>query len=103
DPFITLGWLAGITSRVELGTTVAILPYRHPLQTARMVSNLDQLSGGRFIFGIGVGWAKQEFEAIAVAFDRRGRLTNEYLAAIESLWYNVVGYLEQEVVSVMYV
>jgi len=99
DPFITLGWLAGITSRVELGTTVAILPYRHPLQTARMVSNLDQLSGGRFIFGIGVGWAKQEFEALAVPFDRRGRLTNEYLAAIKTLWTNDVASFDGEFVS----
>src|SRR5262249_20044613 len=49
DPFVTLAWLAGLTKRIELGTTVTILPYRHPLQTARMAANIDQLSGGRFI------------------------------------------------------
>src|SRR5262245_18728427 len=82
DPFILLGWLAAITKKVELGTSVTILPYRHPLQTARLVENLDQLSGGRFILGVGIGWAKQEFEALGVPFDKRGVLTNEYLEAI---------------------
>src|SRR5262249_46065056 len=61
DPFVTPGWLAHVPRRVELGTTVVILPYRHPLHTARLVANVDRLSGGRFIFGVGVGWAKQEF------------------------------------------
>ena len=59
DPFTTLGWLAGLTRRVELGTTVIIIPYRHPLETARMAATLDRLSGGRLILGIGVGWAKE--------------------------------------------
>src|SRR5256886_16055209 len=72
DPFVTLGWLARVTQRVELGTTVVILPYRHPLHTARLTANVDQLSGGRFIFGVGVGWAKQEFETLGVPFERRG-------------------------------
>src|SRR5437773_11060240 len=60
DPFMTLAWLAAKTQRIELGTTVTILPYRHPLQTARITANLDQLSHGRLILGVGVGWAKQE-------------------------------------------
>src|SRR5437764_9279315 len=55
DPFVTLAWLAGTTKRIALGTSVIILPYRHPLQTARMSAVVDQLSGGRFIFGVGVG------------------------------------------------
>jgi probable F420-dependent oxidoreductase len=83
EPFTTLAWLAGITEKVEIGTTVAILPYRHPLQTARVVTSLDQLSGGRFIFGVGVGWAKQEFDALGVPFDRRGAMTDEYLSVIK--------------------
>jgi alkanesulfonate monooxygenase SsuD/methylene tetrahydromethanopterin reductase-like flavin-dependent oxidoreductase (luciferase family) len=84
DPFVTLAWLARVTRRVELGTTVVILPYRHPLHTARLAANLDRLSGGRFIFGIGVGWAKQEFEALGVPFERRGAMSNDYLAAIKT-------------------
>jgi probable F420-dependent oxidoreductase len=86
DPFVTLGWLARATKRVELGTTVVILPYRHPLYTARLTANIDQLSGGRFIFGVGVGWAKQEFATLGVPFERRGAMSNDYLAAIKTAW-----------------
>src|SRR5207302_1936826 len=86
DPFITLAWLAGTTTKIELGTTVTILPYRHPLQTARMAANIDQLSGGRFILGVGVGWAKQEFAALGVPFEHRGALANEYLEIIKKCW-----------------
>lgn len=86
DPFVTLAWLAGMTRRVELGTTVVIIPYRSPIQVARMSANLDQLSGGRFILGIGVGWAQQEFQALGVPFHQRGAITNDYLAAIKALW-----------------
>jgi len=86
DPFVTLAWLAQATKRVELGTTVVILPYRHPLQTARLGANVDRLSGGRFIFGVGVGWAKQEFAALGVPFERRGAMSNDYLAAIKAAW-----------------
>jgi probable F420-dependent oxidoreductase len=86
DPFVTLAWLARATTRVELGTTVVILPYRHPLLTARLAANVDRLSGGRFIFGVGVGWARQEFEALGVPFERRGAMSNDYLAAIKTAW-----------------
>ena len=71
---------------MELGTTVIILPYRHPLQVARLASNLDQLSQGRFIFGVGVGWAEQEFAALGVDFHRRGAMTDEYLDVIYRTW-----------------
>jgi probable F420-dependent oxidoreductase len=86
DPFTTLGWLASATRRIELGTTVIILPYRNPMLTARMAATVDRLSGGRFIFGVGVGWAKQEFEALGVPFTRRGAISNDYLEAIKTLW-----------------
>jgi probable F420-dependent oxidoreductase len=86
DPFVTLAWLARVTHRVELGTTVIVLPYRHPLHTARLVANLDRLIGGRFIFGVGVGWAKQEFETLGVPFERRGAVSDDYLAAIKTAW-----------------
>ncbi|HYB70452.1 MAG TPA: TIGR03619 family F420-dependent LLM class oxidoreductase [Candidatus Bathyarchaeia archaeon] len=86
DPFTTLGWLAGITRRVELGFTVIVLPYRHPLQTARMAANLDRLSGGRLIFGVGVGWARREFEVLGLPFERRGAMTDDYITAIKAAW-----------------
>jgi probable F420-dependent oxidoreductase len=86
EPFTTLAWLAGRTSTIELGTTVVILPYRHPLLTARMSSNLDQLCGGRLVLGIGVGWARTEFEALGAPFQRRGRVTDDYLGALHAHW-----------------
>ena len=90
DPFIALSWLAGSTSRVKLGTTVLIIPYRSPLLVARMSANLDQFSGGRLILGVGSGWAEQEFEALGVPFHERGAMTDDYLAAIKTLWTNDV-------------
>jgi probable F420-dependent oxidoreductase len=86
DPFTTLGWLAAQTRRVELGTTVVILPYRHPLLTARLGANLDRLCGGRFILGVGAGWARREFQALGLAFERRGAMSNEYLDVIRRCW-----------------
>ncbi len=86
DPFLSLAWLAAQTRSIEIGTTVIILPYRHPLQVARLASNLDQLSQGRFIFGVGVGWAREEFAALGVDFTRRGAITDEYLELIYRTW-----------------
>ncbi|HEY9368831.1 LLM class flavin-dependent oxidoreductase [Streptomyces sp.] len=86
EPFTTLSWLAGITTRVRLGTTVLVLPYRHPLLVARMAANLNQLSGGRLVLGVGVGWARQEYDALGVPFTARGRLTDEHLATLREAW-----------------
>jgi alkanesulfonate monooxygenase SsuD/methylene tetrahydromethanopterin reductase-like flavin-dependent oxidoreductase (luciferase family) len=86
EPFTTLSWLAGITQRVRLGTTVLVVPYRHPLLVARMAANLSELSGGRLVLGAGIGWAKQEFDALGVPFERRGKLTSEYLRTIRAAW-----------------
>ncbi|MFG3345455.1 LLM class flavin-dependent oxidoreductase [Streptomyces sp. NPDC048018] len=82
EPFTTLSWLAGLTTRVRLGTTVLVLPYRHPLLVARMVANLDRLSGGRLVLGVGVGWAREEFAALGVPYTARGRLTDEHLETL---------------------
>ncbi|MDJ0345665.1 LLM class flavin-dependent oxidoreductase [Streptomyces sp. H10-C2] len=86
EPFTTLSWLAGITTRLRLGTTVLVLPYRHPLLVARMAANLNQLSGGRLVLGVGVGWARQEFDALGVPFTARGRLTDEHLVTLRKAW-----------------
>jgi probable F420-dependent oxidoreductase len=99
EPFTTLGWLAGVTRHIEIGSTVVILPYRNPLQVARMAANIDQLSGGRLLFGVGVGWSQQEFAALGVPFHRRGTLTNEYLAALKTLWTNDVASFQGRYVS----
>jgi alkanesulfonate monooxygenase SsuD/methylene tetrahydromethanopterin reductase-like flavin-dependent oxidoreductase (luciferase family) len=97
EPFTTLAWLAGITRRIRLGTTVLIVPYRHPLLVARMAANLNDLSGGRLILGVGVGWARQEFDALGVAYHERGALTDEYLAAIREAWRNDQDYRSGQV------
>ncbi|MFE9957319.1 LLM class flavin-dependent oxidoreductase [Micromonospora sp. NPDC005299] len=91
EPFTLLSWLAGITTRLRLGTTVLVLPYRHPLLVARMAANLHQLSGGRLVLGVGVGWARQEFDALGVPFTARGRLTDEYLVALRGAWRTEAG------------
>src|SRR5436305_11323635 len=86
EPFTALAWLAGLTERIKLGTPVLIVPYRHPLLIARMAANLNDLSGGRLVLGVGVGWAVQEFDARGVPFRQRGTLTDDYLRAIRAAW-----------------
>ncbi|MGK4580701.1 TIGR03619 family F420-dependent LLM class oxidoreductase [Kitasatospora sp. HPMI-4] len=86
DPFTTLAWLAGTTERISLGTTVAILPYRHPVHLARVIANIDQISGGRFIFGAAAGWAPREFAVLNTPYRRRGEVSDEYLEVIRACW-----------------
>jgi len=86
DPLVTLAVLAGTTSRVRLGTTVLIVPYRNAVVTAKMISSLDALSGGRFILGIGAGWVAAESAALGVPFAQRGAMTDEYLETMRELW-----------------
>lgn len=88
DPFTACAWLSGLTTTLQLGTSVTVLPYRHPAQVARVSANIDQLSGGRFVLGVGVGWSRPEFEALGISFERRGPITDEYLAAITELLHN---------------
>jgi alkanesulfonate monooxygenase SsuD/methylene tetrahydromethanopterin reductase-like flavin-dependent oxidoreductase (luciferase family) len=92
EPFTTLAWLAGLTERIKLGTTVLIVPYRHPLLIARMAANLNDLSGGRLVLGVGVGWAVEEFDALGVPFRQRGKLTDDYLQLVRAAWENDQGY-----------
>ncbi|NIH78462.1 LLM class F420-dependent oxidoreductase [Amycolatopsis viridis] len=86
DPLVTLAFLAGHTSRIELGTTVLVVPYRHPLLLARMTASLDQLSGGRLVLGVGLGWAREEYAALGVDHAQRAAITDEYLAVLKATW-----------------
>ncbi len=86
DPLSTLTFVAGCTERLRLGTTVLILGYRPPIQTAKQVATLDVLSGGRTILGVGVGWMAEEFEALQMPFDHRGDRADEYLEAFRGLF-----------------
>jgi probable F420-dependent oxidoreductase len=86
DPLVTLALAAGATERVRLGTTVLIVPYRNAVVTAKMVSTLDALSGGRVVLGVGVGWLPAESAMLGVPFAERGAMTDEYLEAMQELW-----------------
>ncbi|HVC68881.1 MAG TPA: LLM class F420-dependent oxidoreductase [Acidimicrobiales bacterium] len=86
EPFTTLAFLAGQTSRVRLGTAMCLLPQRNPVYTAKEVATLDWLSNGRVDFGVGVGWLREEFEALEVPWERRGARTDDYLSVLQSLW-----------------
>src|SRR5438045_8682918 len=79
DPLATLAYLAGVTTRVGLGTAVLVLPYRPPLPTAKAIATAQELSGGRLLLGVGVGWMAAEFRALGVDLRRRGPLTDEPL------------------------
>jgi probable F420-dependent oxidoreductase len=79
DPLAVLPWLAGVTERIMLGSSVIILPYRSPLPVAKLLASVDALSGGRLIFGAGVGWMEGEFAALGVPFNERGSRTDEAL------------------------
>jgi probable F420-dependent oxidoreductase len=84
DTVTTLGWLAGITERVRLLSHVYVLPYRHPLQTAKSFMTLDELSGGRAILGVGVGHLQYEFELLGLDFHDRGAITDESVDVIRA-------------------
>jgi probable F420-dependent oxidoreductase len=86
DPLVALAYIAAHTQTIRLGTGVLILPQHNPLFLAKELASLDVLSGGRVIFGLGVGWSQHEFEALGVSFRDRGARTDEYLAAIQLLW-----------------
>jgi probable F420-dependent oxidoreductase len=86
DPLIWLAYVASATTRIRLGTAVMILPQHNPVITAKQVATLDHLSGGRVLLGIGVGWLKEEFDAIGAPFVDRGRRADEYVAAMRELW-----------------
>lgn len=83
DPLATLAFLAGATTRVGLGTGVLVLPYRPALPTAKWVATIQELSGGRLLLGVGVGWMEPEFRALGVDPRRRGALADETLAFLD--------------------
>ena len=87
DCLSVLSFLAARTERVRIGTGVLVLPYRHPVATAKAIATIDVLSGGRVTFGVGVGWLRDEFEALQLeAFEDRGAVTDEQLQIMKALW-----------------
>src|SRR5215470_14081926 len=86
DPFVTLAYAAACTSTIRLGTGICLVPEHNPLVLAKTVATVDRLSGGRFIFGVGVGWLAEEFQALGIPFERRGHRTREYIEVMRKLW-----------------
>lgn len=95
----TLTYLAAVTSRVKLGTGVAILPMRHPVLLAKQLTSIDVLSRGRLIVGIGVGYVRRELEALGASIADRGARTDEHLAAMRALWDEAAPAFEGRFVS----
>jgi probable F420-dependent oxidoreductase len=86
EPLTCLAFLAGCSETIRLGMSVLVLPYRHPLYWAKVATTIDHLSKGRLSVGIGVGWMKEEFEALGVPFAERGKLADEQMEIVERLW-----------------
>lgn len=87
EPLTCLAFLAGCTERIQLGMSVLVLPYRHPLHWAKIATTIDHLSKGRLILGVGVGWMVEEFEALGVSFEERGPISDEQLQLVDHLWH----------------
>jgi probable F420-dependent oxidoreductase len=86
DPFVALARASGVTSRIKLGTGIVLVPERHPLLLAKEISTLDLFSGGRFLFGIGAGWLREETEIMGGDFDHRWTQVRESILAMKELW-----------------
>jgi len=96
EPFTALTWLAAHTERIRLGTGICLVPQRSPVYTAKQVADLDFLSGGRVDLGVGVGWLREEFEALGVPWRRRGARTRECLGVMKTLWCDEVSEFKGE-------
>jgi probable F420-dependent oxidoreductase len=99
DPLMGMCWAAAATETIGIGSSIVIVPHRNPVILAKQVSGLDEFSGGRVTFGIGVGWCKEEMEAIGGDWPHRGRRTDEYVAAMRALWRDDRVDFEGETVS----
>ena len=86
DTLTCLAFLAGCTEKIQLGMSVMVMPYRHPLHWAKIATTIDQLSTGRLIMGVGVGWMEEEFAAMNAPFKERGKVSDEQLTLLKQLW-----------------
>jgi probable F420-dependent oxidoreductase len=99
DPFVTLSWLAAHTNTIRLGTAVLLLPLHNPLAAAKQVASIDQVSGGRVVFGAGLGWAREEYRAAGIPWERRWSRMDDYVAAMRNLWSTPVSTYHGEFTS----
>ena len=90
DPIVSLAYVAGATKRVRLGTSVLIMPYYTPILLAKQLATLDIVSGGRLDVGLGIGWSEDEYDAVGVPFEKRGRRADEFLRCLKAIWTDEV-------------
>jgi probable F420-dependent oxidoreductase len=86
DPLVTLGWIAGWTDRIGLGTSIVIVPLHNPFHLAKEVATIQELSGGRVTLGVGVGWHRDEFQFMGAQFEGRDRRADEAIRVIRAVW-----------------
>jgi len=86
DPLVSLAFVAAVTSRIRLGTSVLIMPYYTPVILAKQLATLDIVSGGRLDVGLGLGWSKDEFDAVGVPYEGRGKRADEFLRCLKAIW-----------------
>src|SRR3954469_19127195 len=86
EPLTALAYVAATTSTLRLGTGICLVGQRNPVYTAKQVADVDVLSGGRVDFGVGIGWLKEEFDAVAMPFEKRAARSDEHLAVMKALW-----------------
>jgi probable F420-dependent oxidoreductase len=99
DPMVGLSFAAATTSTIGIATGVLLLPEHNPVHLAKQAATLDSLSSGRLTLGIGIGWSREEFDALGVPFERRGARTAEYVAAMRTLWRDDVASFSGEFVG----
>jgi probable F420-dependent oxidoreductase len=99
DPMIGLSFAAAATSTIRIATGVLLLPEHNPVLMAKQAATLDTLSGGRLTLGIGIGWSREEFDALGIPFERRAARTKEYVDAIRTLWRDDVASFGGEFVN----
>jgi probable F420-dependent oxidoreductase len=98
DPMIGLSFAAAVTSTIRIATGVLLLPEHNPVLVAKQAATLDTLSGGRLTLGIGIGWSREEFDALGVPFERRAARTREYVEAMRTVWREDVASFDGEFV-----
>jgi probable F420-dependent oxidoreductase len=99
DPMIGLSFAAAATTSIQIATGVLLLPEHNPVLIAKQAATLDVLSGGRFTLGVGIGWSREEFEALGVPFARRAARTAEYVEAIRTIWRDDIASFQGEFVN----
>src|SRR5262249_15600961 len=86
DPVVSLAFVAGVTSRIRLGTSALVMPYYKPVMLAKQLATLDRVSGGRLDVGLGIGWSRDEFDAVGVPYANRGARADEFLTCLKAIW-----------------